>query len=162
VIKSTDMDYSVEMACNLLSLAIRVGDTPDSRSLYHAENEDLRFALGFIENEVERYEKWPLEGKSFEDAELEFRHKQDGIRPLKRLMDGAKRAIEANEGEKRNESLKSLLIDAFGFQEEVVRRLRAFEAAYPGLAPKKRQACHGFMAPDEVLSRLIEGRKQKR
>jgi hypothetical protein len=165
------VDYSLEKACRLIDMTLRIGDVGDqgpapygtARSkkgdFLHAENDDLAFVLDFVNDELSRYEKEPLEPGSFEDGMLELDTKLRSLAPLKILKSCLEDAIRS-EGEGRQGSLLLLAEQSLTIGAGVAHRARIIDAAYPGMRARAKPGCPGFKGPEEVLKARQEERNK--
>jgi hypothetical protein len=152
-LESLDVDDSILTACNLVDLALKIGEKPDGRAL-DADKDDLGLIRDFLAAELARFEREPLAEGSTEDGLDELQYRQRLLRPLKRLRSRVDAVLSAGT-DARDDALMQLSEESATVRSESSERLRLFELHYPGLRDARpKPSCHGFIGPEDAMRRL--------
>jgi hypothetical protein len=156
-----DIDFSIQLACRLLNASIYIDKCEtQGKMVVTAENEDLRFALEFIDDSLLRHSKIP-EKLTAENAVMRFETMASLTGPLKELKRGISTSLSMTDPEKRSESLRHLLLKTTDIEAETNTRLDKLKNEYPNLFLKRRSGCSGFKSAEDALSSIQLDRKSE-
>jgi hypothetical protein len=160
MVRILEVDYSLERACGLIDMTIRIGGQQGGCFL-GADNDDLALISCFLDEEIRRFESNPLDASSFEAGLTHLHCRSQTLSPLKSLKSLIDRAM-AKGGREKQACLEALSSVADRIRCEVSQRSVLVDENYPGLRASIRgkPSCAGFVGPEAVLSAKQETRKK--
>ncbi len=160
--KIMDIDFSIQMSCKLLNASIFI-DTCDvpNKMVVTAENEDLRFALEFIDDSLLRLKNIP-EKMPAENAVMYFEIVSSLTVPLNELKRRIHCVLDASDLNERDLSLRDLLLETTKIEADVDKRIDRIKKVQPELFIRRRPGCSGFISAKDVLVHNQTARKSEK